>query len=199
MLISFSWGSVPSYLKIRELLKNEDRFNENFIPPYEGSVGHEESSFDKNDGILRTKSAVFYFSPRFNWKIFYRKKGSLECPSEHLVCRFNKLPQFFCPELQKTNFAQSHKTFENWKIHSTQKKMLSKLPLNTSFAVLRTCWLSGPKVCHRCGQALKIQKTGNFQKEQNCSSGYVKYSFKGSSSQSSKQFWKHRKKRPFKV
>ena len=87
----------------------------------------------------------------------------LGMPSGHVVCMFNNLLKFFCPELQKEIPSKSQ-NFENWKIHSTQKKLLSKLPLNTSFVVLRTCWLSGPNVCHRSGQALTIQKTGSFKK-----------------------------------
>ena len=119
---------------------------------------------------------------------FSRKKCSLECPSGHLVCMFNNMPQFFCPELQKEISLKVTKVLKTEKSTQHRKKLLSKLPLNRSFAVLRTCCLSGPKVCHRSGQALTIQKTGNFQREQNCSSGYVKYSFERSSSQSSKQF-----------
>ena len=121
----------------------------------------------------RTRRKQFFtFPPDFPERFSLEKCVHWNAPQDHLVCIFHNLPQFLCPELQKTKLAQSHKTFENRKIHSTQKKNCwSKLPLNRWFAVLRTCWLSGPKVCHRSGQALKIQKTGNFNKKKTVSSG----------------------------
>ena len=104
------------------------------------------------------KVCSFFSSSFFFWNVFSRKKCSLECPSGHLVCMFDNLPQFFLSRIAKTNFAQSHETFENRKFHSTQKKLLSKLPLNTSFVVLRTCRLSGLKVCHRSGKLWQFKK-----------------------------------------
>ena len=111
------------------------------------------------------KVCSFCFFLQIFLKSFLSKKVfpgmPLRTPSVHVY----QPASVFLSRIAKTKFAQSHKTFENRKIHSTQKKLLSKLPLNRSFAVLRTCWLSGPKVCHRSGQALKIQKTGTFNKK----------------------------------
>ena len=69
----------------------------------------------------------FIFPQIFLKYISLEKKYSLECPSGHLVCMFHNLPQFFCPELQKQKFAQSHKTF--WKL---------KNPLNTKKIAMKS-------------------------------------------------------------